>query len=162
MTSIRLLFLRIFYLSHISSYWILRSFVSNTVIFSTISATCLRSTKTMQLLTESSLSSWCKNWARSSGVVPSMPCSWRYWIPLFGFLLNLCRPRDTEQTVVNAVSQYQEDRIYFKCATTHTGQCLARWSLSVVWGPQTAQGCQCQTFGCCSCQCQTRQWSRES
>lgn len=40
-------------------------------------------------VTESSLSSWCRNWARSSGVVPSMPCSWRYWIPLFGFLLNL-------------------------------------------------------------------------
>lgn len=41
-------------------------------------------------LTESSLSSWCKNWAISSGVVPSMPCSCRYWMPLFGFLLNLC------------------------------------------------------------------------
>ncbi len=40
-------------------------------------------------LTESSLSSWCKNWAISSGVVPSMPCSCRYWMPLFGFLLNL-------------------------------------------------------------------------
>lgn len=47
--------------------------------------------KTGWLVTESSLSSWCKNWARSSGVVPSMPCSWRYWIPLFGFLLNLRR-----------------------------------------------------------------------
>lgn len=46
-------------------------------------------TENFKILTESNLSSWCKNWAISSGVVPSMPCSWRYCIPLFGFLLNL-------------------------------------------------------------------------
>ena len=40
-------------------------------------------------LTESRRSSWCRNWAMSSTDVPSMPCSWRYWIPLLGFLLNL-------------------------------------------------------------------------
>lgn len=48
------------------------------------------------LFTESSLSSWCKNWARSSGVVPSIPCSCRYWIPLFGFLLNLFVAQKTQ------------------------------------------------------------------
>lgn len=40
-------------------------------------------------LTESRRSSWCRNWAISSTDVPSMPCSWRNWIPLLGFLLNL-------------------------------------------------------------------------
>lgn len=47
-------------------------------------------------LTESNLSSWCKNWAISSGVVPSIPCSCRYWIPLFGFLLNLYNEKQDE------------------------------------------------------------------
>lgn len=40
-------------------------------------------------LTESRRSSWCRNWAISSTDVPSIPCSWRNWIPLLGFLLNL-------------------------------------------------------------------------
>ena len=40
-------------------------------------------------LTEQRRSSWCRNCAMSSAVVPSIPCSCRYCIPLFGFLLNL-------------------------------------------------------------------------
>lgn len=43
-------------------------------------------------LTESRRSSWCRNWAISSTDVPSMPCSWRNWIPLLGFLLNSSMP----------------------------------------------------------------------
>jgi len=44
-------------------------------------------------LTVSSRSSWCKNWAISSAVEPSMPWSCRYWTPRFGFLLKLRREK---------------------------------------------------------------------
>jgi len=42
---------------------------------------------TQQLQTLSRRSSWCKNSATSSILLPRRPCSCRYWIAFFGFLL---------------------------------------------------------------------------
>lgn len=117
------------------------------------------------LITESSRSSWCKNWARSSGVVPSIPCSWRYWIPLFGFLLNLFMAQKTQTEFkygsLKKTKQKKGQELQGQ-ACERTGRCLAQWFLSAVWAPQTALGCQCLTSGCCSCRFQTRPWSPAS
>lgn len=56
-------------------------------------------------LTEHRRSSWCKNCARSSAVLPSIPCSCRYCIPLFGFLLNLFRQKQEKIDTRLKISQ---------------------------------------------------------
>lgn len=56
-------------------------------------------------LTEQRRSSCCKNCARSSAVLPSIPCSCRYCIPLFGFLLNLFRQKHGKTDIQLKISQ---------------------------------------------------------
>lgn len=110
-----------------------------------------------KVITESSLSSWCKNWARSSGVVPSMPWSWRYWIPLFGFLLKLRIKEGNLLLMLRFVEGIKTSCLDERSLLT--GRCLARWSLSAAWGLRTAQGCRFLTSGCCSFLFRTRLWS---